>query len=507
MTFFDFAALVRADLDSKPGNTDYDQDAISLAEFYEDRAQAQIFAFLQRLGMGDKQNILPLDVSALKRIIEEQSVVYATPPIRRLLGPQGELDDDDPVAEAVSDILEAMLYDLHWQAADELRNLYRNVAVMFVETASGVETRLFEPFNLKRKCSDRCADKLDQDEAISFQLKHHREPANQRFELWLHNDDGTWIAHQIDGAGELAGVQPFGDHGLSPFGGTLPAFILYDEHPRGRAWLPASQSRLAYAKNAAAICNDIVYLIKQEAHTTITVATDDQRGVPTEVGPGKVWTLPGEADVKTLTTSPKISESSAHLDRVLRQWAGSESLPADMFAANTQPSTGAALKIKERSIARRRKRQVPMVAPVEADAYRRLAVVHNTYAEARDVPPLPLHTMRASASDTWQPVDQKELQETAFKDIAVGAQSIIDYRMRAFGETRAQAIRNHRRVQDDRARYPVARQQNPAALADGGPHAATGPGGARKTPGAFNPELETASEGASVTAAARTALN
>jgi len=182
-------------------------------------------------------------------------------------------------------------------------------------------------------------------------------------------------------------------------------------------------------------------------------------------------------------------------------------LPGDMFKEDKSVTTGTALKVKERSLSRRRKRQVPMVAPNEERAFKKLVTVHNEYAESWGLPLLPVDaTMKATPADTWQPVDPKELQEVYFKDISVGAESLISYMQAKSGCTRTQAIEKFERVQRDRETYAVLLQQNPESIIDGGPHAATGAGGAQKVKGAFNPEIETATEGASVTDAVRVAL-
>ena len=84
MTFYDMGQLIAADRAAKPGGTTYDADAVKLQELYEDRAQRSIRSFLMTLGIGDKDNPYPLDVAALKMIVESQSVVYSTPPVRAL---------------------------------------------------------------------------------------------------------------------------------------------------------------------------------------------------------------------------------------------------------------------------------------------------------------------------------------------------------------------------------------------------------------------------------------
>ena len=508
--FYDIKNLIEADRAAKPGGSIYDSDAVDLQMFYEDRARRRVRNFLQQLGVGDKLNPWPLDCASLRMIVEKQSVVYSTPPVRALTSAGVELPDQSPEMRALDRVLDRMMYDAHWATIDELRNLYRNVAIVFTESPVHrcVQMRIFEPFNIKRLTSPLARDTMDADEAVAFQLTATGDEKTEVYELWTHEDDGTWKAARVNGAGEREGVQPFGEEGVSPFGAVAPFMMVYDELPRNRAYLPLNENRLGFLRNAAAVLNDLIYLIKQEAHTTIAMSSDDTRAAPQETGPGKIILMPSDSTVSTLNTSPKIKEAAEQLDRVLRLWAVAESLPSDTFRDEKSAVTGAALKVKERSLARRRARQVPMVAHNEATAYKKLARVHNVYAADWALPALPEECeLRATASSVWQPTDLKELQEVFFKDVAVGCESIITYMMAKEGKTRQQAIEKYKRVQFDRDAFPVKQQQNPESLIDGGPHSATGAGGAQKVPGAFNPELETSTEGASVVDAVRVSLD
>jgi len=506
MMFYDIARLIEIDRQHKPGGRQYDDTAVKLQQLYDDCAQQLILAHLKLLQVGNPANTTPLGVSVLKRIVDAQSVVYRTPPTRRLVVDGVELEDSRPAAMDAAEVFESMYYDLAWALIDRARNLHRQVAVVLQESpAHGcVQLRQFEPYNVRRHPNPMAPDLLSEDYAVAFQTRvscGEEAEEGDHYQLWI-RDDGGWNVAAVDGTGTLLPTQPYPDR-RSPFGATLPAVMVYDEPPRGRAWLPHSEARVAYALNIDAIVNDLMYLVKQEAHTTIAVATDDQRGLPTETGPGKIWRLPEGSSASTLATNPKISESGALLDQVLRLWATAESLPGDTFDPKRQVHTGAALKVQERPLEARRQRQVPMVCVDERRLYDALRVVHNTFASAMGAPPLPAATLRVTAGRAWQPVDPGELQGVAFKDIAIGAASVIDYRQERYGETRAQAIRAHERVQRDRELYPVQDQQNPGALVDGGPHAATGEGGAQKVDGAFNPELATSTDGASLTDAVR----
>ena len=502
MKFYDMAGLVRRDQDNKPGGDLYDEQQIDLHKIYENRGQDVIRRHLRTLGVGDPDNQKPLDVAALRRIVAEQSVVYSTPPSRRLVVDDLELPDADPRQIALSEVYERSLVDLHMQTMDELRNLFRNVAVVLHDDQVNGHPalRVFEPYNIRRDINVRHASDIQQDQAVAFCLRNHHQAEGQLYELWINQGMGEWLAFVVDGTGAKIGAQPFGESGLSPYG--LPAVMVYDEAPRGRAWLPFNQNRLSFCLNAAALANDVSLLIKQEAHTTIAISTNDPRGTPTIIGPGTTWTIPEDATVNAISTNPKISESADVLDRTLRFWSVMESLPSDTFDSSKAPVTGTALKVKERPLARRRRMQLPMLGQFEQQLYAMISRIQNFGGWFDQFLPTDAE-LAATPAETWQPNDPKEHQETAFKDIAVGADSLIRYIMRRDGLDRRSAIRVFNEVQSDRAQFPVASQQNPAAISDGGAHAATGRNGAQKVPGAFNPEIETSTEGASTVDAVR----
>ncbi len=466
--FYDLAVLKKTDENLKPGGAAFTNDAIRLAELYEDRAKQLVLTHMKTIGVGNPDNPDPYTVPILRRLVDALSVVYRTPPVRRLTNGDREFADNDPASVALATVYDRMAADQHWACADRMRNLYGTVAVVYQESNAhrSVQMRVIEPFNLLRAPSSRSADVLDEDEAVAFCVRAADRPPDERFELWVHEDDGTWCAHMVNGDGEKAGTQPYGDEGISPFGDVLPAQIIYAELPRGRAYLPIPASRIAYSLGVNAIANDLAYLLQQEAHTTIAVSTDDSDGVPDEVGPGSIWSMPSDSQAKAITTNPKISESGQVLDQILRLFATGESLPADTFQLNRSILTGQALKVQERPLEARRQAQSPMAAENERMGYAKIARVHNVFAASWDQPLLDAGAeLRLTLGRAWQPVDPRDLQQVYFGDLEAGSASIIDYMMERWALTRDAAIQAYERVKADRELYPVV--QNMAARIEG----------------------------------------
>lgn len=483
----------------KPGGIIFDQDAHSLSNLFDHRGRQITFDHLKSVSMGDPDNRRPLCIGTIPRLAESISVLYRVPATRRLKKGKELLGDTDDQMLTYLEIGRRMSIDNVWQIVDARRNLLRQCALTFVESDAheSVQARVFSPFDLFRMPTPSAADVIDEDQAIALQIREGNQDKDSIFQLWQREDDG-WHMWIVDGAGALAGEQPYGEDGKPPFD-ELPIVMVYDTLPAGLAYLPIPESRLDFALSINALANDLAYLTKLEAHTVKVLITDDLAGVPTETGPDKLFMLPTGSDLKTLAHSPQIAAVIATVANELSMLALSESLPADYFSSTRQVHTGPALKTAERDLDARRQRQAPLAVEDERRAFRKIRSIHNAFASDWGMDRLDEDlSLVASFGRQWQPTDAKELQEVWFKDLAVGAGSMIGYIQERFNCDRAQAIDMFDQVQEDRAAYPVSQQQNPGALTDG-PTPALGDGGAQKISGAFNPDLATSTEGASIT--------
>lgn len=503
-------AQIKAD-DARWKPTGFDRDALTLAALAENRGREATRSHLLTLGMGDPDNPRPISVGAIPRLMESLSVLYRVPAVRLLKDRDGKLlPDDDERAKAFADMARRMLLDSVWGLVDARRNLVRQCFLSFVESPRGVHARVHWPFEVFRSVTASAADDIDSDEAIAIEVMHGPTEQESIYQLWQHEDDGSWRCHIVDSAGREHGTQPYGEDGRPPFEG-LPMVLVPDSLMAGVACLALPESRLDFALNVNALVNDVAFIVKNQAHSLKVMTSNDPKGAkPVEDGPDKIMVLPEGSDLQVLQQNPAIGEINSTIAAQLSMLALSESLPPDAFSATRQIHTGTALKVAERDLEARRQRQVPITIEAERRAFERLRAVHNAYAASWGVPRLDedLELVVAFGS-AWQPVDSREQQEAAFKDLAVGAQSIIGYIQERHRLDRAGAIDLYRQIQADRAQYPVALGQNPGAMIDG-QLPALGEGSATpsdaKTPGAFNPELGTATEGASVTDAVQSTL-
>jgi hypothetical protein len=494
------------------GGLPYEEASIRKAELYEDRARTLTLSHLKKLGQGDPDLAEPVTTGGniLARIIEELASLYRVQPTRRLVVAGEELADDDPDQVALGEVLEAAQYGLGWQQADEMRTLHRQVVLSFVESVGSVQLRIFEPFNFFRAPDANLGpDNLDADRCFALQIRGSSDANDDSnlYQLWENYGTATpgredWRMWLVNESGEPVGDQPYGDEGLTPFigpeGGRIsPSLLVYDELPRGRAYLPGGDSRVSSALAINAAMNDLNYLVKHQAHGQIVSEGDDQRGIPTEHGPGKIWNVGSDHRIYPLNLNPAIGESSGLLDHHLRLWATSEGLAADRFLQTRNLPSGVAMRTLERPLSIRRERQTAMALALERVAYSKFRAVHNAMSQAYGLPELREDaTMRITVTRQDAQQDPKEYQEAAFKDLAIGALDIVDYVMTRRGCSREEARRYLARARQSLVEFPLI--QNPASMTEG--PGAAGVNGA-KTNGEFHPEIAATVEQNSTTGA------
>lgn len=487
----------------KPGGEQFNTDAIKLNALAENRGRQVTYDHLSVVKMGDPENTRPLCVGTIPRLTESLSVLYRVPATRMLKTSAGKvLSDKNAQSKTFAELSRRMMIDNVWQLVDMKRNLLRQCALVFVEShpLESVQARVFAPFDTFRVPTPGAADIADEDEHIAFQIRDGGKPQQRIYQLWQHEDDGSWRMWIVDEAGANYGAQPYGDEGVVPFD-QLPILFVYDSLPAGAAYLPLPESRLDFALNINALVNDLAYLVKLEAHTMKVAITADTKSVkPTHVGPDKLTILPEGSDLKLLSHSPQFDGVNKTVDGQLSQLALGESLPADYFARDRKFHTGPALKASERDLESRRQRQVAIAVESERRAFKKYRSIHNVFAEDWGMGELDEDlTLIASFGRQWQPSDPKELQEVHLKNIAVCAGSVLGLIQDIYNVDRQAAIDLYEQFAQDAIDYPPP--QNPAAMIDG-PQPALGEDGAKKTPGAFNPEPATSTDGASIIDAA-----
>lgn len=493
-----------------------ERDAMRLQALYDQAGRDVVIKHLRSIGMGDRVNADPVQVGTIPRLIEELSTLYEQPATRTLMRGREALAHDDPQSEAFRDLALRMQLDQVWTHIDHTRNLMRQCIVSFAESVAhkSVIARVFQPYNAHRVCTPGVADILDEDDAIALCIRWAEAPEDRIYEVWTHHEDDSWTCHHVTHDGRRLPRQPYGDDGRPAFDG-LPMVAVTDELLMGRAWLPVPQGRLALALNVDAVANDEQYLVKMEGHTPTVVVSSDPQGVPDRVGPDQVWKLPADAKAEKLANSPKITEAGAVTDQWLALLALGECLPVNAFSRSSTVSTGAALKVQERVLRRRQNRQAQLAQEIERRAFERYRAVANAYAVELDLTPIDedLTLLVSYPRSGGQVQDQAEAQRVSLTEVAAGSKSMLEHLADMRGVSLDDARVLWDEVQAMRLEYPAtpgpeivaeavattstALQpgQNPGALVDGPPL----PGIDRdKVPGAFNPRMGTASEGASL---------
>jgi hypothetical protein len=498
----------------------FENDATRLHALFDRRGRDVVRNHLRDLGMGDKANRDPIQVGTVPRLIGMRSVLYSRPATRSLARDEEPIPHSAPESKAFRKLMRRMQIDQVWAHVDKYRNLFRQCVVVFAESLSHqtVVSRVFEPYNVIRMPNAGAADVLDEDEAVAFCVRYAEDPKDRIYQMWQHEPDDSWRCWIVNDKGEKFETQPYPSDdpeldGRPPFDG-LPAVLVTDVPLMGRAYLPVSQDRLSLALAVDAVFNDVQFLVKLEGHTTTVYETDSD--IPDQTGPDKNVKLPPGSKAYNLNTDPKIEDAGRTVERMQAALALGESLPIDSFSPQRQVLTGASLMVAERDLERERTENAPHAAFTEQQAYRKYAAVANAYARELNLDPVPedvdLYVGFASPT-AYQ--DVKQQQDVSLRELAIGTTSKLRHVAAMNGMSLDDARVLLSVIDAEREEFPIqstvelvtegvstesrsvsVQDQNPAALVKG--PKVPGVDNA-KTPGALNPDLGTASEGASVT--------
>lgn len=524
MPFVDMMGLKARDLWLKGGD-DLDTESSNLKDLYLGQGRDLTLAHLQKMGQGDRKNLeRPFQTKLLKRFVKTAAVVWATPPTRRVGVAGVSLGDDDPKVELVSRIYQRSRINSYLKSVDRWRTLLGQ-AIIYVNPPQEnrpekLPIRVFWPHAVMRNPTDTAQDDITQDEALAFLVyRDPRTEAKSIWHYWRQVEPDQWEAFRVYFSGELVddNADAIFPGGRAPFEGC-PFLQVYDELPEGRAWLPIDETRSAFQLATNIVMNDVLYLLKQEAHSVIGVTgITNQRDMPKRWGPGEMWGFEDpETRLHLLALNPKLAESIAISRHVLEIFAGGEGLPGDYFLATRKYETGAAGRLRQQDLDARRQDQLQDGLEVELELFDIIRNLWNTY-RANDGDRIdPLLSMGVELGRQWYPTDLATLQQTYAFDISIGAASMIDYLMERDRLTREQAIDKYERIQADREVYVV--RENPASLIQGRNNAGapgssssfTGrppdPEGVEPDASSMNPDRAASNEAGSVAGAARRSL-
>jgi hypothetical protein len=456
--------LQEADLRTKPAGAD--QEWSQLAAYYDDQSRSQTRRALEDLGMGLAANQLPIDVGPLLRqVVDRAATIYRRAPSRFLSRAGQRLDEDSAEHELLEELLQRAQYDVAWRRIDRRRTLLGQDIVRLYpsDIRRSVVLRSFAPHQVMRMVSPTGGDLLDEDQALALML------AGDLWELWYrHVDDGAWCCVWVDRDGGLHGEQPFAAEPdfRSPYS-VLPIQQVYVDYPGGQPWLPPSQSRQAYVRGVSAVVNDLMALVAYQAHSTrVYMRRDPNNRLPEATGPGIVYTIDADEDVRDIAPSPAITQVAGVAELLLRLFSTSEYLPANEFDPSKSLVTGAAYRVQLQPLQDRREDQISLVVPDERAMLGRLVAVHNVHAASWGMPQFPVDVeLQLEVPDMEAPTTETEAGNLAARQLAIGTASVIDLIQREAACTRGEAIARYERIRRDLELYPSRLAATPAAAA------------------------------------------
>lgn len=466
--------LREADAKTKPAGADAEWS--QLAAYYEDQSRSQTRRALEDLGMGLAANQLPIDVGPLLRqVVDRAATVYRRAPSRFLSRAGARLAEDSAEHQTLLQLLDRAQYDVSWRRIDRRRTLLGQdiVRIYPSDIRRSVVLRSYAPHQVMRMVSPTGGDLLDEDEALALML------AGETWELWYrHPDDRAWCSVWLDRDGGLLAQQPFASEPdfRSPYP-VLPIQQVYADYSGGQPWIAPSQSRQAYVRGVSAVVNDLMALVAYQAHSTrVYMRRDPNNRLPEATGPGIVYTIDADEDVRDIAPSPAITQVAGVAELLLRLFSTSEYLPANEFDPAKSLVTGAAYRVQLQPLQDRREDQISLVVPDERAMLRRLLAVHNVHAATWQVPTLdPELQLDLEVPDLEAPTTETEAGNLAARQLAVGTASVIDLIQRESACSRSEAIARYERIRSDLERYP-SRLVSPPAV--DGPR----PAGERRPP-------------------------
>lgn len=454
---FDLEGLRQTDAAAKVPNADHEW---ALAHrYYEDQALTDTLVRLRELGLGVRENLRPLQVNILRRVIHRLAVVYARPPTRWLRPISGgeRLAESTPAHQAMLSVLRRAQYDLAWRLIDRSRALMRQAVLrLYPSDAKGsVVARCFPPFAVMRDPDPSCPDLMDLDRRFALKLSGTTPKEPEIWEAWQRNGK-SWTAMHCNEKGEELEQHPFRATGGAVPYELLPVQIVYDDFPGGRAFLPPVESRTSWAQVLSIWLNELWNLVLNEAHTDEFVMTQNAQDVPSISGPGSRTVLPRDAQIQTLAKNPKIKESVDVVTLGVRLMNFGEDLPVSEFDEAKQIVTGAALRVQSGPLLARREAQIELVPEDERMAYRRFRAIHNLHrTNWPGAPELdPSTDIEIEIAPLDIPTDERQTIEADAKAIALGLRSEIDAIQRLHNVSRSQAIEIWQRVSRDARDYP-----------------------------------------------------
>lgn len=471
-------------VDSKRKGSRFDLESETLVKLYEDNARDHMVSRLQELGMGVPHNKRPLEVSLLRFVIDRLAVTYANPPARWLVGTSGKrLSETSDKHKLVMETLEQSQYDLAWRELDRRRALCRQAALRFypVDELGRVEVRVFSPHHVLREPHPAVGHVMDHDRRFALAL------AGDVYEYWWRiAPGGDWLMVWTDKQGNMLDddQQPFADSGyVSPYA-DLPVQLVFDSFPAGSPWMHPRGHRVASIEAITAITNDLLQIVRTQAHSQRVFTGVRAEDLPADRGPGvDIAIEPDEARALDLTPNPRIKEALETLQHDIRMFLLSEGLPIDMLDPGRQVQTGARLKQEMAGLSERRKSQAPMAVGDERSAFSRYRAVHNYHARAWGAAPMPGDVrLDVEIAPLDLPVDAQELVQVGSRNMALGTDSRITLIMAQRSCSRSQALKFADQVDADNVSHPPPIGLDKVVEQELGPKAATPATGKNTTP-------------------------
>lgn len=318
-----------------------------------------------------------------RRIINEVSVVYKTPPQRKLLQKGNPLKG--PKLEAYQKMLEGAKMDAVMKKVNRYTNLLSTVGVQAVWRNDHLELDILTPdyLNVVQDPRDptRCAAVIiEQSFADTVALDTPGNPygANKLYIAW------TPKQHQVFNEQGITRDDLANKDGVNPYG-LIPIAWFRDSYPDGYFWNESGADLI----NAQDLINvkltELNQLIKMQSFSIpVLVGTAPKEGLT--IDPSNYIEIPladaidkGQPDFKFVSPNPKINELLEAIKEDVRRIADDWGLSMSSFKLEGGAASGLSLKIQNVRLIERREDDVELYQGYEKDLFRIMRAVHNEH--------------------------------------------------------------------------------------------------------------------------------
>lgn len=327
----------------------------------------------------------------VRRIINEVSVVYKTPPQRRL-SVKGKFVEG-PKSDAYQKLLEGAKMDAVMKKVNRYTNLLSTIGVQAVWRNERVELDILTPdiLNVVQDAQDPTAATaviMEQSFADTVMLEGPGNPygVTKLYVCWTADEHGIYNEQGVSrpDLGNEKGNNPYG---------LIPIAWFRDSYPDGYFWNESGADLINAQELINVKLTELNQLIKMQSFSIpVVIGTAPVGGIT--IDPSNYLEIPladaidkGQPDFKFVSPNPKIAELLEAIREDIRRIADDWGLSMSNFKLEGGVASGLSLKISNIRLIERRQDDIELYQGYEKDLFKIMRAVHNAHCLPADLIP------------------------------------------------------------------------------------------------------------------------